>query len=220
MSSAVVQEKQRVMQNTLQNISEAVEAIKNDAPQNFPVAASVGDGVRQGDIYIQKLEDDAIDDLPFFYEKQSLGTTSFQLAEGNNKGSRHCLEPVEGAEIWALNQTTLNIMGGRSRLVDADTRNKLRVKFTALASDLAKEEFERRGDSESPKNPTKLTDLITDITNTILEASVYAGPVLRLAKGGVISHPEHGDWIMPPGVYGISFQRTMANDQKLRRVYD
>lgn len=51
----------------LVRVDEAVEKVKNDAEQRFPDAASVGDAVRQGDIYIQKIDD--LTDCPKMYRE-------------------------------------------------------------------------------------------------------------------------------------------------------
>jgi len=44
------------------------------------------------------------------------------------------------------------------------------------------------------------------------------GPVIEAPHGVVITHPEHGDHIYPPGVYQVTFQRAYADE--LRRVQD
>ena len=74
-----------------------VEKIKNDAPQNFPAAASIGDAVRQGDIYIQLIED--VTETPFLFKPAS-PSFPMQLADGNTKGSRHCLEHGRGVTVY------------------------------------------------------------------------------------------------------------------------
>ncbi len=70
------------------------EKIKNDRPQRFPEAASVGDWWRQGDVYITLL-----DRLP-------MGATpveppiGLQLAPGSTQGSRHCLDSAKGVAFY------------------------------------------------------------------------------------------------------------------------
>lgn len=54
----------------VRRVEEAVEKIINDADQHFPAAATVGDAVRQGDVYIQLIED--VTDTPFGYKLQTL----------------------------------------------------------------------------------------------------------------------------------------------------
>lgn len=44
------------------------------------------------------------------------------------------------------------------------------------------------------------------------------GPVLKTSKERTITHPEHGDVVIPPGVYEITYQRAMAKE--LKRVAD
>ena len=44
------------------------------------------------------------------------------------------------------------------------------------------------------------------------------GPVLQLTEERTITHPEHGAVCLPPGTYGITYEREMA--EELRRVAD
>lgn len=44
------------------------------------------------------------------------------------------------------------------------------------------------------------------------------GPILDLATERTITHPEHGNVILPPGCYRITYQRAFADE--LRRVAD
>lgn len=44
------------------------------------------------------------------------------------------------------------------------------------------------------------------------------GPVLKIKKERVVTHPEHGNVILPPGIYGVTYQRAYA--EELRRVAD
>lgn len=52
------------------------------------------------------------------------------------------------------------------------------------------------------------------------DATPYDGPVLDVSKPVTITHPEHGDWSLPCGVYGISYQRTEDSEGRIRRVQD
>lgn len=49
-------------------------------------------------------------------------------------------------------------------------------------------------------------------------ANVLTGPVFKCAESVTVTHPEHGDVICPPGIYGITYQRAFAGE--LRRVVD
>lgn len=53
---------------------------------------------------------------------------------------------------------------------------------------------------------------------TLPDATPLDGPVFRAKQGCEIDHPEHGNVILPPGVYGITYQRQFA--EELRRVVD
>ena len=55
---------------------------------------------------------------------------------------------------------------------------------------------------------------------TLPNPSEFDGPVLLLKKERVLTHPEHGDWVLPPGVYAISYQRTQDALDRQRRVVD
>lgn len=73
----------------------AAEAIKSDRLQSFPDAASVGDSVRQGDVYITLLagvpSGCALVDKP-----------SSQLAPGNTQGSRHCIKSLRSVRVFSI----------------------------------------------------------------------------------------------------------------------
>lgn len=50
------------------------------------------------------------------------------------------------------------------------------------------------------------------------ESTVLDGPVLVTSRERTVTHPEHGDVVLPPGTYGITYQREYA--EELRRVAD
>ncbi len=129
----------------LEQVRSSAEAIKNGEAQRFPEAASVGDFVRQGDLYITLLESVPRD--------SSEGKLELQLAPGTTKGSRHILDSGDGVTMY------------RAAGEDALT-----------------------------------------------------GPIVDLAEERTVTHPEHGDWVLPPGCYAITYQRAYA--EELRRVAD
>ena len=116
--------------------------------QRFPEAASTGDAVRQGDLYITLLAS-----VPTGYKRQA--TFNLQLASGETQGSRHILDSADGVTCY----------------VDPD-------------------------------------------------ATEFDGPVLVLEKERELTHPEHGNWILPPATYGVSYQRTQDDLDRQRRVAD
>ena len=78
-------------------VSTTAEKIKSDETQRFPEAASVGDFARQGDVFIT-----LIDRVP-------AGCTlvkkpSAQLAPGNTRGSRHCIQSLRGVKVYQLKE--------------------------------------------------------------------------------------------------------------------
>jgi hypothetical protein len=45
------------------------------------------------------------------------------------------------------------------------------------------------------------------------------GPVIELELERAVTHPEHGDVILPPGLYAITYQRAFDKEER-RRVRD
>lgn len=50
------------------------------------------------------------------------------------------------------------------------------------------------------------------------EATPLAGPVIEAERRFSVTHPEHGNVSLPPGVYQVRYQRAFA--EELRRVQD
>lgn len=176
---------------TLAAITEAVEKIKNDELQHFPDAASVGDCVRQGDIYIQLI--DSVDSAPPLYKLMDV--PRLQLADGESKGSRHCLASADGVTMYEPVLTDMAV-----------------AKFVAAKHGLETNEVVLR---------TVYFDSKTRDECRELEAAMrLAGPVFRLDKPNVVTHPEHGDWALNPGSYRIVYQRTISQQQTIQRVLD
>lgn len=50
------------------------------------------------------------------------------------------------------------------------------------------------------------------------DATVLDGPVIDAPEGCAVDHPEHGNVILPPGVYVVIYQRAYADE--LQRVQD
>ena len=176
---------------TLADISAAVEAIKNDGLQRFPEAASVGDSVRQGDIYIQLINEADIEAAGDLFRK--LKEPVLQLAPGNTKGSRHCLASADGVEMWEPTLTDEAV---------------LKYVFA-------------RHNQPLPKNYRRTwVSEYREERNAVETAMGLAGPIMRLSKTNTITHPEHGDWQLPAGTYRVIFQRTVDEAQRVRRVLD
>ena len=186
----------------LREAQAAVEKIKNDAPQQFPEAASIGDAVRQGDIYIQLV--DTATKAPMLY-KQATPTFPLQLAEGNTKGSRHCLEHSDGVTVYepVKDDEMLLQIAAQFNITasDPDWRNKLRAA-----------QWEDRGTDGKSQRFVHDRDAAA-----LLE---FAGPIFNLTKTNTVTHPEHGDWILPPGSYRITYQRTVTRENTVTRVLD
>jgi len=52
------------------------------------------------------------------------------------------------------------------------------------------------------------------------EPSALDGPILECKQERTITHPEHGNVILPPGIYGIHYQRDLDSEERERRVLD
>ena len=135
------------------SISSVVDAVHSAArkvakriTQEFPAAASPGDAVRQGDIYIALLAS-----IP--RGCKAIDKPSRQVAPGTGQGSRHVL--------------------------DRDVRQY-----------------------------------------AVKDSDEFTGPVLQCEEITTLTHPEHGDWTLPPGLYQISYQRTQDALDQQRRVQD
>lgn len=85
----------RTPSQVLDKVRESVEKIKSDRLQEFPVAASIGDYVRQGDIYIELIKS-----VPS--NSSEMIKLNLQLAPGNTRGSRHILDSDEGVRMFKL----------------------------------------------------------------------------------------------------------------------
>jgi hypothetical protein len=46
------------------------------------------------------------------------------------------------------------------------------------------------------------------------------GPVIDCKQERTITHPEHGNVVLPPGIYGIHYQRDLDAEERERRVLD
>lgn len=54
---------------------------------------------------------------------------------------------------------------------------------------------------------------------TRVQGDGLTGPVIELKKERTVTHPEHADVILPPGLYAITYQRAFDKEQR-RRVED
>jgi hypothetical protein len=63
-----------------------------------------------------------------------------------------------------------------------------------------------------------LSDMTSVRLHRLKDATPLDGPVIDAPRGCTVTHPEHGDVSLPPGVYGVIYQRAFADE--LRRVQD
>lgn len=184
------------VKDTLADIEAAVEKIKNDQPQQFPEAASIGDAVRQGDIYIQLVDPKDVAALEGLYTRvpDEQLANHLQLAPGNTKGSRHIIQHAEGLSMWLPARTDEEILKfvyaqHKEPITKGERLNRWTAKFL--------EERENIG-----------------------EAMALAGPIFKCDTPNAVTHPEHGDWLLPAGFYRVIFQRTVDEQERIRRVLD
>ncbi len=91
------------MQTAIEKIQERASRIKEGNDKIEPgkavrlsEAASVDDGVRQGDLYLV-----VADGVPATHERVvSPKDIDRQLVPGNTEGAKHCLDSLEGVEIY------------------------------------------------------------------------------------------------------------------------
>lgn len=87
-------------EQALQCVQTTAEAIRNDEPQRFPDAASVGDVFRQGDIYIELLA--GVPD-----GCKQMKKPNSQLAPGTTQGSRHVLDSLRFVKMFTRSKATV-----------------------------------------------------------------------------------------------------------------
>jgi hypothetical protein len=195
------------IESAIKTVEKAVETVINDKPQDFPIAATIGDAVRQGDIYIQLIE--PVSGVIPFYKKLDNPAFPIQLAPGNTKGSRHMLENSEGIEIYECVIASLIEDAGED--------------FNFELSDQVNKELEifaRYVTSEDEATANNWSSQSRKVAQNVSEAMNFFGPIFTLKNPGCVSHPEHGDWNLPAGTYRIVFQRTLDANQRTRRVFD
>jgi hypothetical protein len=193
------------------NVEEAVEKVINDADQFFPEAATIGDAVRQGDVYIQLIE--PLTEAPAFYTKLKKPEFPLQLAPGDTKGSRHMLEYSAGIEVWTCDAEKLSIFNPMAD--DSDDIDALRRNFATQL-----EKYSVTCSGEDVKEAQRWGSQSRVIGDTISQALALCGPIFVLQNCTTVSHPEHGNWILPPGTYRVTFQRTLDRDMHIQRVFD
>lgn len=206
MSTAVLSS----VSETVKLVADTVERIKHDGDQTFPAAASIGDAVRQGDIYIQLIDD--FEGVPALYKKLENVPYPLQLAPGNTKGSRHMLEESAGAEVFVVDLE-----------VDQATSTDEDVLFTEESQRAFAGKVELVAQATTGENADEMRQWTSRTRRAgaiIADAINFSGPIMKLKNSATVSHPEHGNWILPTGTYRITFQRTVDSTARIRRVLD
>ena len=82
------------IQQHAQSIARGDEQVKPGQPVSFTDACTVNDAIAQGDFILVVAEDV----VPAGYSLMK--NPSLQLVPGNNVGSKHCLDSLEGVEVY------------------------------------------------------------------------------------------------------------------------
>lgn len=72
------------------------------------------------------------------------------------------------------------------------------------------------GTSQGSRHTLKCLEAVAMFT--MPKGTALDGPVFSAPAGCEIEHPEHGNVVLPPGTYGVIYQRQYA--EELRRVLD
>src|SRR5687767_13632721 len=76
--------------------------VKPGQPERFTEACTAGDAIRQGDLYLVLAEA-----VPSGYEQVATPKDADrQLVPGNTVGAKHCLDSLDGVELWRPAQWT------------------------------------------------------------------------------------------------------------------
>lgn len=105
------------MKSAVEEIAEHATAIKEGrdpkvkpgAPERFTDAAAPGDTIRQGDLYIT-IREGAIPEGYVLVEKPK--EVDRQMVPGNTEGAKHCLDSMDGVDLYRPAQWTEGSLDG------------------------------------------------------------------------------------------------------------
>lgn len=124
-----------------------------------------------------------------------------QRAEEIRNDADHVVETMSPGDAWAQGDIAI-------------------VCLEALPDDL--EKIENPSAQLAPGTTQGSRHCVDDISRVTIfrrkNADVLTGPIIDAPEGIRVTHPEHGDVSLPPGIYGIRYQRAYA--EELRRVQD
>lgn len=96
------------IQRKVSRIANGNDKVKPGQPARFTEACSAGDCIRQGDLYIT-----LCDSIPSGYVRIDKPKDSDrQLVPGNTQGAKHCLDSLEGVELYRPAQWTEETLDG------------------------------------------------------------------------------------------------------------
>lgn len=140
--------KSRNQINVMDDILQHLETVTPGQPVQFPDAASIGDTIRQGDLYLTVVEKP-----PPGYKKAKAVQKTVQLVPGNTQGAKHCLDSLHGVEMFlpqegneeSLDGPCLVLTEGRKVLHPTHGEVSIPAGFTILCS------YQREYDKELAK---------------------------------------------------------------------
>lgn len=112
----------------------------------------------------------------------------------------HSVRVMDPGDLWAQGDVGLLMLAGVPRW----------AKGIPTPTQLAP------GDTQGSRHCLADTGGVT--AYSVRDATPLDGPVLDAPRGMTVTHPEHGDVTLPPGVYAVVYQRAFADE--LRRIED
>lgn len=122
-------------------------------------------------------------------------------AESIQNDDAHRVETMSAGDMWAQGDIGLLCLAEKPSTAEPIVRP---------AAQLAP------GNTQGSRHT--IADLSTVKLYRVKNPTPLDGPVIEAPKGLTVEHPEHGDVTLPPGVYGVIYQRAFATT--LRRVLD
>lgn len=105
-------------QEPIEEIQQHLETVEPGQPATFTAACSVGDCIRQGDLYII-----IVASVPKGYKKIKRPTDmDRQLVPGKTEGARHCLDSFEGVKLFRPEEWSEESLDGPCLIVTEERK--------------------------------------------------------------------------------------------------
>ncbi|MCP4124603.1 MAG: hypothetical protein GY751_22905 [Bacteroidetes bacterium] len=82
-----------------ERIANGEETVTPGTPTRFTEASTIGDRIWQGDLALTIMPKTSPKNYKKISQKDFLKINNLQLVHGSNKGSKHCIDSLEGVEI-------------------------------------------------------------------------------------------------------------------------